>query len=68
MALKSLSTLTNPMLLSEIISGGISDPDAWTMARAVNVGSFVIPNWYFVVTALAVLAYYGAFRKHDILR
>ena len=40
----------------------------WTSMHlgAIDVGgSFVIPNWYLVALALATLAYYGAFRKHD---
>lgn len=42
----------------------------WTSMHlgAIDVGSFVIPNWYLVAIALATLAYYGAFRKHDRLR
>jgi hypothetical protein len=31
---------------------------------AINVGSFVIPNWYLIAIVIALLAYYGAFRKH----
>ena len=31
---------------------------------AINVGSFVIPNWYLLAIVIAALAYYGAFRKH----
>lgn len=39
----------------------------WTSMHlgAIDVGSFVIPNWYLVAVAMATLAYYAAFRKHD---
>ena len=39
----------------------------WTSMHlgAIDLGSFVIPNWYIVAAVLATLAYYGAFRKHD---
>jgi hypothetical protein len=39
----------------------------WTSIHlgAIDMGSFVIPNWYIIALALATLAYYGAFRKHD---
>jgi hypothetical protein len=42
----------------------------WTSMHlgAIDLGSFVIPNWYLIATALATLAYYGAFRKHDTIR
>jgi hypothetical protein len=42
----------------------------WTSIHlgAIDVGTFVIPNWYLVALALATLAYYAAFRKHDRLR
>jgi hypothetical protein len=42
----------------------------WTSMHlgAIDIGgSFVIPNWYLIAIALATLAYYGAFRKHDRL-
>lgn len=41
----------------------------WTSLHlgAIDVGTFVIPNWYFVGIGLATLAFYGAFRKHDKL-
>jgi len=32
---------------------------------AIDIGSFVIPSWYIIALALATVAYYGAFRKHD---
>jgi hypothetical protein len=31
---------------------------------AIDLGSFVIPNWYLIAIAIVMLAYYGAFRKH----
>lgn len=39
----------------------------WTSMHmgAVDVGSFVIPVWYLVAVAIAMLAYYGGFHKHD---
>lgn len=39
----------------------------WTSMHvgAVDVGSFVIPNWYIISLVLVTLLYYGAFRKHD---
>jgi hypothetical protein len=39
----------------------------WTSMHfgAIDLGSFVVPNWYIIAIALATLAYYGAFRKHD---
>ena len=42
----------------------------WTSMHmgAMDVGSFVVPVWYIVAIALATLAYYGGFRKHDRLR
>ena len=42
----------------------------WTSMHmgAIDMGSFVIPVWYLVAAAVAALAYYGGFRKHDRLR
>ncbi len=39
----------------------------WTSMHlgAIDIGSFVIPNWYIIALAFVTLAYYGAFRKHD---
>ena len=39
----------------------------WTSIHlgALNVGSFVIPYWYFIALALATVAYYAAFRQHN---
>ncbi len=41
----------------------------WTSMHmgAIDLGSFVIPAWYIVAVAIATLAYYGGFRKHDRL-
>jgi hypothetical protein len=38
----------------------------WTSMHigAIDMGSFVIPNWYIIALALVTLAYYWAFRKH----
>ena len=42
----------------------------WTSMHmgAIDLGSFVIPLWYLLAIAIATLAYYGGFRKHDRLR
>lgn len=42
----------------------------WTSMHmgAIDVGSFVIPTWYIVAVAIAALAYYGGFRKHNSTR
>lgn len=42
----------------------------WTSMHmgAIDLGSFVVPVWYIVAVALATLAYYGGFRKHNQLR
>lgn len=39
----------------------------WTSMHigAIDLGSFVIPNWYIIALVLVTLAYYWAFRKHD---
>ena len=39
----------------------------WTSMHlgALDVGSFVIPNWYLVAIALSTISYYVAFRGHD---
>ena len=39
----------------------------WTSMHlgAIDLGSFVIPNWYIVSLALIIVMYYWAFRKHD---
>jgi hypothetical protein len=39
----------------------------WTSMHlgAIDIGSFVIPNWYLVAIALAAMAYYTAFKGHD---
>jgi hypothetical protein len=41
----------------------------WTSMHlgAIDVGPFVVPTWYLVAIAIAALAYYGGFRKHDRL-
>ncbi|HET6780356.1 MAG TPA: hypothetical protein VFH09_04220, partial [Nitrososphaera sp.] len=42
----------------------------WTSMHlgAIDTGSgFVIPNWYIIALALVALAYYGAFRKHNLV-
>jgi hypothetical protein len=39
----------------------------WTSMHmgAIDAGSFVVPIWYVIAVAIAALAYYGGFRKHD---
>lgn len=39
----------------------------WTSIHmgAIDLGSFVVPSWYLITLAIATLAYYGAFRKHN---
>ncbi|HXG07952.1 MAG TPA: hypothetical protein VNI77_11585 [Nitrososphaera sp.] len=39
----------------------------WTSMHmgAIDLGSFVIPVWYLVAIAIATLAYYVGFRKHN---
>ena len=46
-------------------AGQLMQSTDWTSMHlgAVNLGSFVIPNWYFIAIALAALAYYGGLRK-----
>jgi len=41
----------------------------WTSMHlgAIHLDSFVIPMWYLIAIAIATLAYYGGFRKHDRL-
>ena len=47
--------------------GQLMQMSDWTSMHlgAINLGSFVIPNWYIISIILVTLAYYGAFRKHD---
>ena len=39
----------------------------WTSMRlgAIEINSFVIPNWYLIAIALATIAYYIAFRGYN---
>ena len=39
----------------------------WTSLHlgAIDFGSFVLPAWYLLAIAIAALAYYGGFRKHN---
>jgi hypothetical protein len=41
----------------------------WTSMHigAIDLGSFVVPVWYIVAIAVAALAYYVGFRRHDRL-
>ncbi|MCI0564817.1 MAG: hypothetical protein MN733_40640 [Nitrososphaera sp.] len=60
--------LTVP-LESDPKGGLLMQATDWTSIHLgyVDLGSFVLPGWYLVALALATLAYYGAFRKHDRL-
>lgn len=42
----------------------------WTSMHmgAIDLGSFVVPIWYMIAIAIATLAYYGGFRKHNRMR
>ena len=49
--------------------GGLLMQDTdWTSMHvgAINMGNFVIPIWYIFAIAFAAIAYYAAFRKHDM--
>jgi hypothetical protein len=39
----------------------------WTSMHlgAIDFGNFVLPAWYLLAIAIAALAYYGGFRKHN---
>jgi hypothetical protein len=41
----------------------------WTSIHigALDLGNFVIPNWYLIALVMATLTYYAAFRRHDKL-
>jgi hypothetical protein len=47
--------------------GMLMQPTDWTSMHLgyIDFGSFVLPIWYIIAVAIATLAYYGAFRKHD---
>ena len=57
-------------LESDPKGGMLMQASDWTSMHlgAIDLGSFVIPGWYLVAIAIATLAYYAAFRKHDQLR
>lgn len=54
-------------LESDPKGGLLMQSSDWTSMHigAVDVGSFVIPFWYLIAIAIATLAYYSGFRKHD---
>lgn len=54
-------------LESDPKGGLLMQASDWTSLHmgAIDLGAFVLPGWYLLVLALATLAYYGAFRKHD---
>lgn len=54
-------------LESDPKGGLLMQSSDWTSMHmgAIDVGSFVIPVWYLVAVAIATLAYYGGFRKHN---
>ena len=57
-------------LESDPKGGQLMQSSDWTSMHLgyIDLGSFVFPGWYLLAVALATLAYYGAFRKHDRLR
>ena len=57
-------------LESDPKGGQLMQASDWTSMHLgyIDLGSFVFPGWYLLAVALATLAYYGAFRKHDRLR
>jgi hypothetical protein len=57
-------------LESDPKGGQLMQASDWTSMHLgyVDLGSFVFPGWYLLALALATLAYYGAFRRHDRLR
>lgn len=56
-------------LQSDPKGGLLMQASDWTSMHlsAIDLGSFVIPTWYLIAIAIAILAYYGGFRKHDRL-
>ncbi len=54
-------------LESDPKGGLLMQASDWTSLHmgAIDLGVFVLPGWYLLVLAMATLAYYGAFRKHD---
>lgn len=56
-------------LESDPKGGQLMQATDWTSMHLgyIDLGPFVLPGWYLVALALATLAYYGAFRKHDRL-
>ncbi|MGH9991916.1 MAG: hypothetical protein ACREAZ_04635 [Nitrososphaera sp.] len=54
-------------LESDPKGGLLMQASDWTSLHmgAIDLGAFVLPGWYLLALALATLAYYGAFRKHD---
>lgn len=56
-------------LMEDPKAGRLMQHNDWTSMHigAIDIGSFVIPNWYLVGIALAAIAYYIAFRKHNII-
>ncbi|MGI0037605.1 MAG: hypothetical protein ACRD99_04535 [Nitrososphaera sp.] len=57
-------------LESDPKGGQLMQATDWTSMHLgyLDFGPFVLPGWYLVALALATVAYYGAFRKHDELR
>ena len=56
-------------LMEDPKAGRLMQHNDWTSMHlgAIDIGRFVIPNWYLVGIALAGIAYYIAFRKHNII-
>ena len=57
-------------LESDPKGGLLMQSSDWTSIHmgAIDLGVFVIPVWYLLAIAIATMAYYGGFRKHDRLR
>lgn len=56
-------------LMEDPKAGRLMQHNDWTSMHlgAIDIGSFVIPNWYLVGIALAGIAYYIALRKYNII-
>lgn len=57
-------------LVNDPKAGQLMQLNDWTSIHlgAINLGDFVIPNWYLIGVAMASTGYYIAFRGHNIIR